>query len=409
MRNFRRVSSALVCLCLLLTVCVGCSTPAVAMTVDGVEYSTGEYLANLYNTFYSIYQGSYLYLYESYGMGDPWERQFDYTAGSTTAKMDTATYMKQMAQDNIIRQRAVQKLMEQYGAKLSDEDLKAIEEAMANISESQVLQLGFNKENYRKMLVATGYNEKALFRAIYGKGGPKEVPEEDIRAYFDENYLVYKSIEMSLVDSDGKALSDEKIAEIRTKMEGYLKLYEETGDFNKAIDRYNEDNTTTKAGTTTTTESSKTLNTTTTTETTTAAGGKSTETTAAEGETTTTTGTDSGDGKDDEETKDTNVKEIVAANYSDAKFVEALRTVDEGTAKIVTYKKNDKNDTMALILRMDPEGEGREDYYEKSHDGALQNMKWDDYNKEVTDLALTLTVEVNKRALNMCNPKKFVG
>ena len=214
---------------------------------------------------------------------------------------------------------------------------------------------------------------------------------------------------MSLVDSDGKALSDEKIAEIRTKMEGYLKLYEETGDFNKAIDRYNEDNTTTKAGTTTTTESSKTLNTTTTTETTTAAGGESTETTAAEGETTTTTGTDSGDGKDDEETKDTNVKEIVAANYSDAKFVEALRTVDEGTAKIVTYKKNDKNDTMALILRMDPEGEGREDYYEKSHDGALQNMKWDDYNKEVTDLALTLTVEVNKRALNMCNPKKFVG
>lgn len=33
----------------------GCSTPEIAMTVDGTEYSTGVYLAYLYNTYFSLF------------------------------------------------------------------------------------------------------------------------------------------------------------------------------------------------------------------------------------------------------------------------------------------------------------------------------------------------------------------
>lgn len=49
----------------------GCSTPEIAMTVDGTEYSTGVYLAYLYNTYFSLfYQGSYpLYYYTYQGKG----------------------------------------------------------------------------------------------------------------------------------------------------------------------------------------------------------------------------------------------------------------------------------------------------------------------------------------------------
>lgn len=402
MRNLKKVCSAVLCAAMLLCVCTGCSTPSVAMTVDGVDYSTGEYLANLYNNFYGVYQSNYLYLYEQYGLGDPWDQSFSYTAGSTTQAMDTAAYIKQLTQDAIIRQRAVSKLMEQYGVTLSEETLAEADEALQSISESELLALGFNKENYRKWFIAATYNEEALFNGIYGKGGEKEVPEADIRAYFDENYLVYKSIETSLVDSEGEALSEEEIAKVRAKLESYLKVYEDTGDFNKAIDQYTTDSTTT------TTEATTTAATTTTT---TAA--TTTATTVATTTTTTTTTADSDsdaetDEEETEEETDSNVKEIVAETYEDEEFVKALKSVDEGKAEIVTYKKNGSTDTMALILRMDPEGEGREDYYEESRDSVLQNMKGDEYSDMVTSLALTLPVEVNKRALNMCDPKKFM-
>ena len=77
MKSIRKVTAITMAVVLTVSALLmsSCSTPAVAMTVDGKEYSTGEYLANLYMNFYSMYFENGLYQYASYGM-DPWTQTF---------------------------------------------------------------------------------------------------------------------------------------------------------------------------------------------------------------------------------------------------------------------------------------------------------------------------------------------
>ena len=85
----------------------GCSTPEIAMTVDGTEYSTGVYLAYLYNTYFSLfYQGSYPLYYYTYQGKDPWAQKLPY--GDDKTEMSVSDYIKLTTQDTIIRQKALE-------------------------------------------------------------------------------------------------------------------------------------------------------------------------------------------------------------------------------------------------------------------------------------------------------------
>ena len=67
----------------------GCSTPEIAMTVDGREFSTGEYLAYLLNTFQTMDQSYYLSYYASAGV-DIWSQEFEYGEGDNAQKLKLA-------------------------------------------------------------------------------------------------------------------------------------------------------------------------------------------------------------------------------------------------------------------------------------------------------------------------------
>ena len=69
----------------------GCSTPKDAMTVDGKTYSTGEYLAYMYNVYYSMAQQ--MQMYAMYGM-DPWAQELTYGEGDDAVKLSTSEYIK---------------------------------------------------------------------------------------------------------------------------------------------------------------------------------------------------------------------------------------------------------------------------------------------------------------------------
>lgn len=88
-------------------------------------------------------------------------------------------------------------------------------------------------------------NDNALFYGLYdGETNPEApfmMPEEEIRKYFTDNYLSYKVIEIALTDDDGKELSDEEKQKVYDRLDGYLKIYNETGDFDKATEKYNEE------------------------------------------------------------------------------------------------------------------------------------------------------------------------
>jgi len=427
MKSIRKITAVILAVVMMATLLLsGCSTPDVAMTVDGKEYTTGQYLAALYGNFNMMYYQNGLYQYASYGM-DPWEQSFGYGEEGEEVEMPLADFLVAMTKDSIIRQTAVKNMMDQYGISVDAEDLKELEDELATINESEMLEFGFSKASYRKMMIMTTLNEQALFYGLYGEGGQRAVAEDDIRKFYDDSYVAYKAITISQTNDSGEALSDEDKEKNKTTLQKYLDMFNENGDMDTVISQYTADNTTTTSSATTTTTAADGATTTTVAEgevtTTTVAPTTTTEaptttteapttteavttTTAAEGEVTTTTTAPVADAEDEEEEVDENLIMTNTVN-GDEKVIEAVKTVEIGKAAIVEYTDSNDASYVALIYRMDVDEAGGEDYYGEQKENCIYGMKFDEFNDEVKALVETLTVEVSDRAIEMCDPKNF--
>ena len=385
----------------------GCSTPKYAVTLDGQQYETGEYLAYLYLAYSQVMQQAQYYLYMQSMQGgstvkDVWDLELPYGEEEDAPTLKLEAYIKQLAKDMMIRQRALENKLTENGISPSQEDIDEVNTQLNQYGADDLLKLGISKEHFAAAYRAVQLNDNALFYGLYdGETNPEApfmMPEEEIRKYFTDNYLSYKVIEIPLTDDDGKELSDEEKQKVYDRLDGYLEIYNETGDFDKAIEKYNEDE---KAAdkdddadgddattTTTTTEAPTT-----------------TTTTAADGD---EDADDSGD--DEEEVKDPNRKDIDAKTYTDEDFVKAVQSVNVNEAKRVEYKKSATKLTAALILRLDPEeGEGREDFYKENRESIISKEKSDAYDElmdpVIEELGKTWTPDDS--AIKKCSPKNF--
>lgn len=413
MSAFKKSVCAAVSAGLLLTSLAlsGCSTPAVAMTVDGKDYSSGEYLAYLYNAYYNVfYTQQQLAMYAAYQ--DVWSMDLSYGESEETAvKLKPADYIKQAAQDTIIRQKAIENKLKEAGLEWREEDIKTVDEAMAQVKEDQYIDYGISKASFEKMYRAINCNETALFYGTYDKGGAKAMTEEEIRRYFDENFLSYKIIEMSLTDSEGKDLSADEKKKVTDQLQKYLDQYKTGKDFDKVIETYNADEQAKTAASNSSASSSASTPASTastapaTTATTPASSAASSSATSPTG----TSSTGGGDSEEETET-DPNRRDIDANTYGDEDFTNAIKSVKIDEAKIVEYKKNGSSNTAALILRLDPEKrEGGENYFKENRNSIIYGAKFEEYNKELTEYSKTLAVDINKRAVKAFDPKKFAG
>ena len=211
----------LVCVVLALALCgafllTGCSAPRLtiggtaktAATIGDTTLSTGEYLAYLYNSFYNLYYSQGLYRYAQYG-SDVWSQEYTYGEGDDAQKVKFDEYLKLSAQDAAVRQVALRQLMTKYSISWNAEEQKELETNLENVKADSYLSLGISKENFVKVTKELSLNETGLFYGLYGEGGQREMSEADRRAYFDENYLSYKMISISLTDSSGSEMTDD--------------------------------------------------------------------------------------------------------------------------------------------------------------------------------------------------------
>ena len=389
---------------IMLLFTVGCSTPAVAIKVGDREYSTGEYLAYLYNATASMVAYNY---YMTGDMSSLWKQTTSYTntfARETSGddegeQVSMAEYFRRSTKDTILYMAAIESLMAEYGIELSDENKADAEnngysnQLLAVLgftaTDSYTRALGFSLDNYKKMYMAVNYNEKALLHGLYGKGGKLEVPEEKLRAYFDENYLVYEIIQIALVDSDGNPLEADKEAEVRARIDEYMSVYQQTGDFDKAIEAYDN-----YGGENTTNDETSDV---------------SDETSDVSDEVSEPELNEDGTAKNVTTNRSANVSEIDGKTYTDQSLVEAIRSVPEGEVKIVEYKQNGNDNMLALIYRIDADGTGRETYYDDSQEELLQKVCEDDFKKLIWDKmdAQAGSVKIDQRAIDMCKPENF--
>ncbi|MBR3289593.1 MAG: hypothetical protein IKI63_02315 [Clostridia bacterium] len=412
MQKTKRILCAAVAAIMLLFT-AGCSTPEVAMSVGDRDYSTGEYLAYLYSTSNTIY-GYYAQFSDVTAM---WNQTWPYSnpyareasdadevsetsdAAAEEEQVSTAEYIRRATKDTILYMAAIEALMKENGITLSDEELADAKTHLAEHTDSDLRALGFSLDNYKKMYLATNYNEKALLHGLYGKGGKSEVPESELRTYFDENYLVYEIIQIALVDSEGNPLEADKEAEVRARIDKYMGVYQQTGDFDKAIEAYDNEGT----------SSDETSDVSDVSDVSEDAADETSD--VSEEAVQVVSGpelNEDGSVKNVTTNRSVNVVEI-DAQTADENLVKAIRSVDEGDVKIVEYKQDGKSDMLALLYRIDPDGTGRETYYDDSVDELLQKVKEDEFKALVWDKMdeQAPSVKVDQRAIDMCKPENF--
>ena len=427
--------------------CAACSTPKVAMTVGGKDYEMGDYLAYLYyttNSDYTVWMYNYYYGQQmGYGTDVLTATDLGLTYGDSTQAITLNDYIHYVTQDTIFYQRALELMMQEEGISWDKDELAKVEADIKNagLKTDAFIELGFSNERYIAMYKATQLNEMSLFNGRYNKGGTQEVPEDDIKDYFENNYLSYFIIEEAKVDSSGNALPTEEIDGLKAILgkvvSGFNELEEEEqtiDNFQKLYRQYlkdkealeeeleaaeNEQNeetdeeaqtgtTTTGTGTTTTT----TVTTTTTTATTT------TTTTTATDDTTDSDTTESTDTEDSEDEEETLERTDSVIDETDEELVEKLQEIKEGTIELIEYKKSGTTDTVAVVYRLNPreqrgkDDDGNEiDYFEESRDKTLQYLKYETFTADVEAKVKSLkaTAELNDRAFKAVEMAKMLG
>ncbi len=373
----------------------GCSTPSVAMEVGGKVYEMGDYLAYAMGTATADYNA---YIYLAYMGEEALDYDFVYGEGDEEQDVKLDEYLVLTTRDMMIRQKALEDMLTENGLEWDAELEKAANEDLANLKADQFLSRGFTNERYINMYKAFNLNEASLFDGLYNKGGKREVAEEDIRKYFDENYLSYYMFEISLVDDENAALSDEIIADYQTHFNAYLDTFnksEKTAeDFQKIYRQFLAD----------TAEEEETADETADTDSTDAG-----DTTGESADTTT----------EEEEPETTTRQDILKeADGVDEELVKAVEGIAEGEAKVVTYKQGGTTNTLALIFRMDPEADrgqdedGKDiDYYEENRDQTLQYMKYDEFDAEVKERMEQLMKDavINEKALYAVDFVELLG
>ena len=124
----------------------GCSTPKTAISVGDKDYSTGEYLAYMYNAYSRMAQ---YYAYSGYSGDQLWSQTLPYGEGDDQVNLEFAEYLKKTAQDAIIREAALETLMKKYDVSISEDDLKQMDSDLSSLKTDQFIAYGFNNEHFK--------------------------------------------------------------------------------------------------------------------------------------------------------------------------------------------------------------------------------------------------------------------
>lgn len=358
MKHTNRILCTVLAVVLLVSVMLtGCTLPKptlsgtgdVAATYGDKEISTGEYLAYLYLNFSQVYQ-SYYY-YEQYGM-DPWEQTVPY--GEKDEKLALADYIVAITKDSIKRQIVLDQMLKEKGLSWIEDEKKDVDKELAEMQPDMYLPLGFSNQNFGKAYEALCLNERAVFMGLYGEDGLEEVKNDELKKYFDKNYVSYKAISINLTDENGKELSKDKKKEQLDKLNGYLKIANEKG-FEKAKDQFNKDN-------------------------------------AAKDEKV-------------EASKDEDNRVDIDATSMDENLAKVVRGVKIGETKVVEYKAGGSTPAAVLIQRLDPNKPAK--VFVDAYEDILSSIKYEDFNKEVEKKAAELDITFNEKVVKKCDPKNF--
>jgi len=238
MKTLKKILSAILVCCMLLSLCACHGKDEVALTIENVDITSALYLKALIDADAKAKQ-----------------RVDEQIAAAQTEENATQTeetdYYSQsldgLAFKEYVKAEAI-KLCKEYAffQKLVDAKTITIDDAAkSEIEYSAQYQWvqgeayifennGVSFETYEKAYTYS-YCSQKYFELLYKEGGEKEVPKEDIKKNMTENYVLVYALP---AEYEENATDDQK-AETKKKLEGYEKRLKDGEDFEKIYMEHN--------------------------------------------------------------------------------------------------------------------------------------------------------------------------
>lgn len=228
---------------------------------------------------------------------------------------------------------------------------------------------GVSKESYCDLRYFTSAKQSQLFDLLYGEGGSKEVSNDELKKYFDENYTYYSYFTVPLyeqvTDGDGNNTSQAYDKKKQTKLTNLANDYVKAINSGKSIEdqckKYLKEIKSTAKVEDTIVSNCEIL--------------------------------------DKDNLSSSSLGEEVAKEFTDVKV---------GKAKAITIGKDDTK-TIYVIQKNKTE-DGEKEYLTKddsTRKSVLQNMKQDEYNDYLEKEAKNLKCEVNSSVIDDYDPEMF--
>ena len=409
MKSVSKILAVVLCLCLALSFASCGEDTTWVIKNDQNTVSAGQYLYYLMNAYASA-------------SGKVSDSSKDVLSQQVEEK-DASEWIKESAMESARMYLEIEKMFAEEGLTLDDADTAYVDQYVVYMWAyySEIYEKnGISDKTLREVMLNSTKSGK-LFDHLYGEGGAREIPVEDVKKYINENYAKTKSIMLSLNNLDGKLRDEATIAEIKALAEKYqTQLNDEGADIDRLLvdyDRFEkaleekekaaQESSDTSSDTASNVGTNEEANDT-------AAPTSSTagEETSSEASDVTENPTDgsseaasseetSSDSTSSEMTEDENLEIISKSStkYTDAEK-EAVFALENGKAAVVVEKEY-----IRVVLRMDI---FEDDTYLKEYDStARAQIKGDEFTEELKAKAAELTVEVNEKAVKRYKPSKI--
>lgn len=229
--NFKRIAAGALTLALTASLC-GCGDNGYLMTVDGMSIRNGVYLSFQQ----SAYNEAGSKIEEQNSDSEFPTSVVDIFAENIDGK-PVAEWIKERAMKEVRKFVAVQRLCEEYGVTLTDEELSEMNKDIQSTwdEENWYVQYMFEYDTMgeyyesfgvgidsMKEIRKTNALSDKLFLHYYDTDGSFPVTEDEINEYLTENYAAVKLLTLGYTDYAGNPLvTDEEKQEVKDKAKAY--------------------------------------------------------------------------------------------------------------------------------------------------------------------------------------------
>ncbi len=250
----KKILCVLLVLVMAATLFAGCSNKpnlsyAVTGTVDGEkkEFPVGPY------RYYVQWMTDYYYAYLSY-IASQSNAKVTWTEmladkSLSGGKQTLSDSIIESAKDQYMTYLYVEVTFDALGLTLDAEDEKEINRIIqqdwvalyGNDGFNTIRQtLGMSYDEFRNLMACNIKSEKIL-DYYYGEGGPNEITQQEMKDYFENNYVRFKYVVMMTQDTDGNEYNETKLAQIEADKNTVLSELAKGTDISDLIPQYSDD------------------------------------------------------------------------------------------------------------------------------------------------------------------------